>query len=264
MRDRFMSSIFTLVAVLAFAADAPAQTAQRPAALGLKAIPRTPDGKPDLSGVWLRESPTDTRKRLGLPNRAEGGDPERGANLPFQPTARKMFEYHRDPLQPGRSRNELNPRATQCFPPDLQYLMLNDNDLIEILQNPARVLMIFEYDFWVRQVWIDDQHPEDPEVKWMGHSTGKWDGDTLVVDTVAIDDRNSYGGFLHSDALHLIERIRRVDHNLLENVITVDDPKTYTKPWTMEPAYYNLKPNARIEERVWCNERYNQGIWYGE
>ena len=127
--------------------------------------------------------------------------------------------------------------------------------------------MIYEYDFWVRQIWMNEDHPdsEDLELKWMGHSVGKWDGDTLVVDTIQIDPRNSYGNFIHTDALHLVERIRRVAPDVLETIVTVDDPKAYTAQWTFGPTYYILQPGARLEERVFCNERYREpGLWYGE
>ena len=261
MKNRFMGTIFAVGAVLAFSAVMLAQTAPpQPGAAGVQAVPRTPDGKPDLSGVWLAESPTERAAR-GASSREGGGG--RG-DRPFQPWAQKLFEYHSDPFVPNRPRNELNPRSTDCFPPDLEYLITNDNDHVEIIQSPQRVLIVYEYDFWVRQVWMDEEHPEDLELKWMGHSIGKWDGDTLVVDTVSIDPLNSYGGFIHTDALHMVERVRRVDHNMLEIVVTVDDPKAYTKPWTFGPIIYILRPDSRIEERVWCNDRYEKGIWYGE
>jgi len=260
MGNRFMSTMIAVAAVFAFSAAALAQTAP-----GQKAIPRASDGKPDLSGVWLGASNTDVRARGLRTNQGEGAG--RG-NRPFQPWARKMWEYHKDPFsEAGRNRNELNPRATNCFPPDLNYLITNDNDHVEIMQTPQRALMIYEYDFWVRQVWMNEDHPdpEDLELKWMGHSVGKWDGDTLVIDTIRIDPRNSYGNFIHTDALHLVERIRRVAHDLLETVVTVDDPKAYTEQWTFGPTYYLLQPNARLEERVFCNERFKEpGIWYGE
>jgi len=227
-----------------------------------KPIPRTADGKPDFSGVWLGASGSEVRER-GL-RRNQDGRSER----PYQPWARKMWEYHRDPFSENdRNRNELNPRATHCFPPDLNYLITNDNDHVEIIQNPQRVMMIYEYDFWVRQVWMNEEHPalEDLELKWMGHSVGKWDGETLVIDTVKIDPRNSYGNFIHTDALHLVERMRRIAYDLLEINATVDDPKAYTAEWTFGPVYYLLRPDTRLEERVFCNERFKEpGIWYGE
>ncbi len=252
MKNRSVNWAVAIVAVLVFSSIGLAQN-----------IPRTSDGKPDLSGVWLGASFTDREER-GLPS---GQGPGRGER-PFQPWARKMWEYHRDPFsEADRNRNELNPRATGCYPPDLNYLITNDNDHVEIIQSPQRVLMIYEYDFWVRQVWMNEDHPapEDLELKWMGHSVGKWEGDTLVVDTIRIDPRNSYGNFIHTDALHLSERIRRVAYDVLETVVTVDDPKAYTERWTFGPTFYLFQPAGRLEERVFCNERYREpGIWFGE
>jgi len=252
MKHRFPGTVLAIAGMLASYGTMMAQS-----------IPRMPDGKPDLSGVWLGASPAEVRERgLRTGQRRSRGD------RPFQPWAKKMWEYHRDPFsESGRNRNELNPRATSCYPPDLNYLITNDNDHVEIIQSQQRVLMIYEYDFWVRQVWMNEDHPdpETLELKWMGHSVGKWDGDTLVLDTIKIDPRNSYGNFIHTDALHLTERIRRVANDVLETVATVDDPKAYTEEWTFGPTYYVLRPDERLEERVFCNEKYGErGIWFGE
>ena len=257
MGNRFVCAMIAAGAI-AFSSTALGQSSSA------QAIPRTADGKPDFSGVWLGASNTEVRAR-GL--RTGQGGASRGER-PFQPWARKMWEYHKDPFsEVGRNRNELNPRATHCFPPDLNYLITNDNDAVEIIQTPQRVMMVYEYDFWVRQAWMNEDHPdpEELELKWMGHSVGKWDGDTLVVDTIRIDPRNSYGNFIHTDALHLVERIRRVAPDMLEIIVTVDDPKAYTAEWTFGPTYYLLQPKGRLEERVFCNERFKDpGLWYGE
>jgi hypothetical protein len=87
----------------------------------------------------------------------------------------------------------------------------------------------------------------------MGNSFGKWDEDTLVIDTIAIDDRNSYAGFLHSDEMHITERLRRVDRNTLVNTRTFEDPKVYARPWT-DTVVYKLQPNVRITPRQQCDQ----------
>jgi hypothetical protein len=125
------------------------------------------------------------------------------------------------------------------------------------------VVLFFEHDHWFRQVFMNAEHPKDVEVTWMGHSTGKWDGDTLVIDTVGIDDRNSYGANIHSDALHLVERLRRVSHDTIQGIVTVDDPKAYTRPWTEQTILYKLRPDWRIFEVVNCDQRFEKKVFYG-
>ena len=89
----------------------------------------------------------------------------------------------------------------------------------------------------------------------MGHSIGKWDGDTLVVDTVGLNDKTWLDGLghPHSDALHLVERIRRVDHATLQFDLTFDDPKAYTKPW-MGKQVFKLRPGWEIPEHIICED----------
>jgi hypothetical protein len=100
-------------------------------------------------------------------------------------------------------------------------------------------------------------HPKDAEPTYMGHSTGKWEGRTLVVDTVGFNDKTWLDpmGLPHSDAMHLTERIQRVNHDTLVDEYTIDDPKTYTKPWKATHTFI-LKPDWQIQEYV-CAENNN-------
>ena len=118
--------------------------------------------------------------------------------------------------------------------------------------------MLFEYDHFVRQIFTDGrQHPQDLNSSWMGDSIGRWDGDMLVVDTVGFNDKTwlDQVGHPHSDALHLVERIRRVNHDAMTIDITIDDPKAYTKPWVAH-FIYDLKPDWNIGEEV-CEDNVN-------
>jgi hypothetical protein len=127
----------------------------------------------------------------------------------------------------------------------------------EILQTPGRVLMLFETGNSLRQIWTDGRgHPADLDPTWMGHSIGHWEGDILVVDTIGLNDKTwlDTAGHPHSDALHIVERIRRVDHDTLENALTFDDPKTYTKSWT-STIIYKLHSDWSIREDIVCEDR---------
>ena len=115
--------------------------------------------------------------------------------------------------------------------------------------------MIFEYQSLVRQIFTDGRgHPKDLEPTYMGHSIGKWEGDTLLVDTIGFNGKTWLDpkGLPTTDALHVTEKIRRVDHNHLVDDYTIDDPKAYTKPWTVQKVF-ELKPDWQIQEYV-CAE----------
>jgi hypothetical protein len=123
---------------------------------------------------------------------------------------------------------------------------------MKIVQTRDEVIMIFEYDHFVRQIRTDrKEHSKKFDLTWMGDSIGRWEGDTLVVDTVGLNDKTwlDQVGHPHSSSLHVIERLRRIDHNTLEDVITVDDPNDYTKQWTGTQTFV-LKPGWDLSEYV--------------
>src|SRR6266540_2648659 len=157
MRDRLIGSILAVAAAgLGFSAVVSAQT------------PRTPD----LSGVWVR---AEGYGRSFNPKEVP----------PMQPWAAARFQAVRqgisDPNQQGR--DELDPVITSCAPVGMPRLMLFPR-AFEIISTPGRVLMLFEWDHLVRQIFIGQKPPEDPDPIWMGYSTGRWDRDTLEVDTI--------------------------------------------------------------------------------
>ncbi len=154
-------------------------------------------------------------------------------------------------------RDEADPVLTQCAPAGLPRIFIIPPRPFEIIQIPGRVLMLFEWDHWVRQIWMDGrEHPEDPDPSWMGHAVGWWEGDTLVVDTVGFNDKTwlDQAAHPHSEQLHLVERWRRLDQEILEVQLMFDDPKTYTKPWAGK-RLFDLKPNWEIQEEVFCEFR---------
>ena len=194
---------------------------------------------PDFSGVWF----IDEYQRTILPNE----DP------PFQPSTRALFEkrqydnLHHDPDA------SVDP-TERCIPPGIPRTMFQPFPW-EVVQARDRIVIIYEYQSLVRQIFMDGRgHPSDFEPAYMGHAIGKFEGDTLVIDTVGFNDKTWLDpmGLPHSDALHVIERMRRVDHDTLEDQITIDDPKAYTKPWTAT-RIFKLKPDWQIKEYV-CTE----------
>jgi hypothetical protein len=220
----------TVVLVLAFSS---AGFAQRPA---------------DLSGVWQKATTLSAGDARWV---TPTTDP-----IPFQEWTREIREYGSNEQEAGKFRPELNPRISECFPPDPHFLMSNEYPF-EIVQSPSRALFLFEWGHWVRQVWLNEELTDDVDVAWMGNSFGKWDGDTLVIETIAIDDRNSYAGFIHTDEMRITERLRRVDPNTMINTRTFQDPKAYTMPWT-DTVVYKLQPSRRITPRQQCDQTFKK------
>ena len=256
MRNCFMGSIVAVVTVLALAPVLLAQTSNQPG--GTKAQPT------DLTGVW--GSPAwgnETRMSPAELARQASQERERPP-LPMQKWAEEKFIYNADPNRMGtRGRIELDTR-NRCFPPNPIQIM-SDSNPFEIILAPKRLLIFSETNREVRQIWLDGRgHPDDLELSWMGHSIGKWDGDTLVVDTVGITDRGwlDGAGHIHTDALHIVERFRRADRDTLEIDVTFEDAKAYTKPWTQK-IIRKWRADWEITPSVQCDERYKMGI-YGD
>jgi hypothetical protein len=123
---------------------------------------------------------------------------------------------------------------------------------MQIVQIPGQVLMLFEYDHYIRRIYTDGRpHDVDQGPLWMGDSIGKWEGDTLVVDTTNFNDKTLLDrvGRPHSTALHVVERMRRIARNSMEIDFTIEDPKAYTKPWGTK-LIFDQKPDWKIMEQV--------------
>ena len=217
----------------------------------------TPGATPDLSGVWRRSRRAPDNKRkytlyeiaLSLTNEEP----------PMTPWALEKYKAAKPNvgLHPYTLAQTNDPVA-QCFPPGVPKIYLVRGAPLEILQPPGRVMMYFEYDHFVREIFTDGrQHTEDPNPTYMGESIGKWEGNTLVVDTIGFNEKTwlDYAGHPHSDQLHVVERIRRVNHDTLFDDITIEDPKAYTKPWASHMVF-DLKPDWKIEETI-CEDNVN-------
>lgn len=164
-------------------------------------------------------------------------------NPPFLPETRTKYES---------MTGEMDPLNTGCTPPGLPRLM-NLNFPFEIVQTKDVVYILFEYDHFIRRIFIDGKHPEKMEPAYHGHSIGHWEGKTLVVDTVGFTDETwlDMQGHLHSDALHLIERMTRSDDGKsLTYDVTIDDPKIYEKPWQATTKTHTLNNDLTIQEFV--------------
>jgi len=190
--------------------------------------PKTSDGKPDFSGLWLPQGTSSIDDKLqpsGVFNDV-GSGVKGGA--PYQPWAAELV----------RKRNENNRRDTpdsKCLPlsPMLRHTLPAFRRMV---QTPGMLLILDEHWTNFRTIYTDGRPlPVDPQPSWLGYSTGKWDGDTLVVQTIGLKD-DTYPDGLGSPMTSggkMTERFRRTDYGNLDIQITIDDPKAYTRPWTI-------------------------------
>jgi hypothetical protein len=200
--------------------------------------PRTAYGKPDLSGIWNVDNKYVRDLAADFP-------PD---YVPFQPWAKALFDQRKD----GAHSYEDN--AAHCLPPGTPRVNAAPFPW-KLVQQPDYILIIYEnFNMW-RQVFLDGRViAEDADPTWFGYSTGKWEGDTLVVDTTGFNGKAwlDQGGKPATESLHVTERFTRKDFGHMEIKVTINDPKAYTKPWTMtEPAV--LTPEIELMEFI-CGE----------
>jgi hypothetical protein len=201
----------------------------------------------DLSGFWMIHPSPSTNAYSSFAFAKE--------EPPMTAWGEEKFKDAKPVFGPQKTTPKLsNDSVYMCYPPGLPRIYLHPKP-IEIVQLPNEVIMMFEYDRIVRHIYTDGRpHAEDLDPPlWMGDSIGKWDGDTLVIDTIGFNDRTWLDrvGHPHSDALHLVERVRRANHDTLTDEITITDPKAYTKPWTVQTTF-QLKPNLTLDWEGVC------------
>jgi hypothetical protein len=200
--------------------------------------PRTADGKPDLSGVWRGAGP------LYRFNIAQDLHPE-----DVQPWAEALF------LQRVRDSRKDSPLA-KCLPVSVPFH--NFFNLTRIVQTPALIVMLYESpNSPHRTVFTDGRElPKDPNPAWLGYSVGRWEADTLVVTTAGFNDKAwlDSAGHPQTESLRITERLRRRDFGHMDFEITIDDPKVFTKAFTIK-ATRLLAPDTDLLEDVCENER---------
>jgi len=222
--------------------------------------PRLADGKPDFSGIWhtARIIACDATLSRFLPCGSEiGGSPlalDLGngmpGGLPYQPWAAALVKQ--------RSADQgVDDPHVRCLPdnPPRTWVMPH---LTKAVHTPKLLVLLYEVNAMYRQVFIDGRPlPEDPNPGWNGYSTARWDGDTLVVQTAGFRDGlwADMSGSPLSEATRLTERIRRPNYGTLELEITVDDPKVYTKPWTVKMTQKLELDTELIDEICLENEK---------
>ncbi len=240
--------------------------------------PRMPDGKPDFSGIWTTGEPFD-RRGHGLSSPKDlppPTDPKSfpDAQTPGDPTAiigsRQMANIGIDlpgglPYQPWLL--ALTKVRTENLAKDDPHIRcLPDNflraygmpHLLKFVHKPGLLVVLNEVDAGYRQVFTDARPlPQDPNPSWQGYSSGKWSGDTLVIDTIGLRDDTwiDWNGSVLTEAAKVQERIRRPDFGHLDIEVTVDDPKAYTKPWTVKLKQRIVVDTELVDEICVENEQ---------
>jgi hypothetical protein len=195
-------------------------------ALADKPVPRTPDGRPDLSGIYI---------------------------APYH----SIRPIDKITLKPGAEKYKVGPDYTfslgeHCLPrgvPDT----INEPYPIQIVQTPKLVVILYEAGELFRVIPTDGRpHPQDLDPTWMGNSVGHWEGDTLVVDVIGVNDKVSVGEYRHTTAYHVIERFERPSYDTLKYSATIEDPNVFAAPWT-EAGTFTLHPEWDIQEYI-CDE----------
>jgi len=200
--------------------------------------PRRPDGKPDLTGIWIADPPKLRDASAGL----------KPGELVMQPWAQKLFDQ--------RKTGELSAQDpdANCLPQGVPKIDATPLPF-KIFQEPNEIVVLYEAFDQFRQIFMDGRAlPKDPNPQWFGYSVGRWEGDTLVVESTGFNGKAwlDQVGHPSTESLRVTERFRRKDLGHMEVVSTVDDPGAYAKPWSYTQPL-SLMVDTELLELV-CNE----------
>jgi hypothetical protein len=238
----------TSLAVLTACTDAPRESAGvgQDAADQAYSAPRTSFGHPDLAGIWqtVNTAVWDVEAHpasLGVP---AGQSVVLGGDIPY----RESSLAQREDNYANRLTADPETQCKMVSVPRITYMPYP----FQIVQTPAQISILYEYVHTVRSIFLNSEHPEDRAIRyWMGDSRGRWEGDTLVVDSTNFTDETwlDRSGNFHSEALHVVERYTPTgpDHMLYE--VTIEDPEVFTESWQMSmPLYRRQEADSRLLE----------------
>lgn len=189
----------------------------------------------DLTGIWSGNQNADTFSQADPPLTAWAEQKFKTVKPGYGPHASALSD---DPL-------------LDCLPPGVPRILLVPFPM-QIVQTKGEVIMLFEYDHYVRHIYTNRrQHLTNSQPTWMGDSIGRWEGNTFIVDTVGLTDKSwlDQVGHPHSSELHVLERIRRIDHYTLEDDLAFGDPKAFTSSWAGK-RIFKLRPGWQLLEYV--------------
>ena len=208
-------------------------------------VRRTPDGKPDFSGIWqaINSAAWNIQDHVAEKGVPAGKGIVEGNEIPYRPEALIKKQEH------YKNRATADPE-TKCYMPGVPRIMYMPYPF-QIAQAPKQISILFEYIHTVRNIFMEGEHYPGHIDMWMGDSRGRWDGDTLVVDITHFNDQTWFdrAGNFHSDALHVVERYTPAGPDHIRYEATIEDPQVFTRPWKMSMLLYRHKEeNAQLLE----------------
>ncbi len=253
-----MRRLYVCLILIAISVPAALQAQSKTRATG---VPRTPDGKPDLAGVWqggsnVRGDWQEANSGVGLGGNGtnpatssprSASERAAGETAPYQPwAAQKVLEAYK--------RRGVDDPVALCLPPGPTRAETQGLFPIQFIVSPRQITILYEYMNTFRVIPLNAKHPDDVVPTYMGDSVGHWEGDTLVVDVSGFNDRTwlQGTGTFHTEALHVTERFTRIDKDQINYEATMEDPNVFTKPWTIHSTMM-LREGTRVREAV-CAE----------
>ncbi len=252
MKIRFMSLVIFLMALSAFSSPAAAQVIYGPSTQGRRspeavkaaaAAPKPAYDPHDLTGVWW-----------GRGNSLLMGNPV----PPLTPFGKQMFDANKPSNGPRAVVPALgNDPMGRCDPVGYPRNLWLNTRSSEFIQTPAKLVQIFEWTHATREILMDGRKlPVDPDPRWYGYAVGRWEGDTLVINSNGYDERTWLDsmGYPHTDEMTLEERWRHTDAETVEVTMTLTDSKAYTKPWVGGKQTFKLQlpRNVTVLEEAYC------------
>lgn len=218
---------------------------QTPAPAGTYKAPRTPDGHPDLQGIWQAVTTAvwniqDHSAELGIP---AGFGIVEGNEIPYLESAiaKRQDNYRR------RQTEDPEAKCWMVGTPRINYMPYP----FEIVQTSKEITLLYEYVHTVRNLRFYGQHPTGSIQWFMGDSRARWEGETLVVDVTNFTDQTWFdrAGNYHSENMHLVERYTRIGPDHIQYEATIEDPRTFSRPWKIRfPLYRRIEPNMQLLE----------------
>ncbi len=219
--------------------------------------PRTSDGKPDFSGMWFANVPSKDNCRTGdciQEERMAGEQVNMGrklqGGLPYT-------DWSKEQMKVRRANGGREDPHTYCKPPNFPRAWTLPQ-YIKIVQTPKEMVVLHEFNAAYREIYMDGRPlPRDPNPTWNGYSIGHWEGEVLVIETNGIRDDMwlDIQGSPVTESARVTEKLKRVNFGIMQVEITVDDPKAYTKPWTVTIEMAAQVDMPMIEEICMDNER---------
>jgi len=215
------------------------------------ATAKSPGGPGSLAGLWII---TGYKGSSGYTSRDRALHTSDGKMPPLLPGPARVLEQR---IAAGDKGDPFPSTLSRCLPAGVPQMMFGAPYPVQIIELPGQVVMLFEEQNHFRSIRLNAKHAVDPDPSYYGDQVGHWEGNTFVVDTIGLSDNTTLDpvGMTHSEDLHVIERYRRLDATTLQIKVTIEDPKTFSRPWEATGIYKATPPGSTIKEYICENNR---------